>query len=59
MLLVKTRNGKSTIEGIGCFADQFIPKGTVIWRYLDGFDQKIAPEEMARLSDVARATFLK
>lgn len=59
MLLIKTRTGKSAIDGIGCFADEFIPKGTVIWRYIDGFDQKIAPEEMARLSEPAKATFLK
>ncbi|HEY8402714.1 MAG TPA: SET domain-containing protein [Cytophagaceae bacterium] len=39
MLLVKTRIGQSTIEGIGLFADEFIPKGTVIWELTKGIDQ--------------------
>ncbi len=41
MLLVKTKIGQSNISGIGVFADEFIPKGTVIWRYQEGFDQMI------------------
>lgn len=59
MLLVKTKNGPSRIEGIGCFADQLIPKGTMIWKYIEGFDQKIPPSEMSRLSEPAREIFLK
>jgi SET domain-containing protein len=33
MLLVKTVVKQSPIHGRGVFADQFIPKGTIIWRF--------------------------
>lgn len=35
MLLVKTRLGISSIHGIGLFADELIPKGTVTWRFMN------------------------
>lgn len=38
MLLVKTRIGPSSIHGTGLFADEFIPKGAVIWRFIEGLD---------------------
>lgn len=33
MNLVDTYLDKSDIEGLGLFAKQFIPKGTIIWRF--------------------------
>jgi len=33
MFLVKTYLDKSKIRGIGLFADEFIPKGTLIWKF--------------------------
>ena len=33
MLIVKTRLGLSKIHGIGLFADQNIPKGTMVWEF--------------------------
>jgi uncharacterized protein len=41
MLLVKTKIEKSKISGFGLFADQFIPKGTIIWRFNPMVDKKI------------------
>lgn len=38
MLLVKTYLDKSSINGIGLFANQFIPKGTLIWDLDLNFD---------------------
>jgi uncharacterized protein len=38
MLLVKTRLGLSKISGIGLYANTFIPKGTVIWRFTPTID---------------------
>ena len=38
MLCVKTRLGQSEIEGVGLFAAEPIPKGTVVWRYDPRFD---------------------
>lgn len=40
MLKVKTKLGVSTIAGIGLFADQFIPKDTIIWEFNPPFDSK-------------------
>lgn len=59
MLLVKTRIAPSQIHGIGLFADQFIPKGTVTWRFCPGFDPTYTEEDMLNMSEAAREQFLK
>jgi len=59
MLLVKTKIGPSKIHGIGCFADQFIPKGTDVWRFQPGFDLEIDEGEIANLSELAKEGFLR
>ena len=33
MMLVRTYVAPSTIEGLGIYADEFIPSGTVIWEF--------------------------
>lgn len=38
MLVVKTKIKNSKIHGIGLFADEFIPKGTLIWQLNKKFD---------------------
>jgi SET domain-containing protein len=38
MLKVKTYIDKSPIHGIGLFADEDIPKGTLVWEFSDGYD---------------------
>lgn len=58
MLLVKTKIGPSAIHGIGLFADEFIPKGTVLWRFMPGFDLKIPASELKRLFPPAREQFI-
>lgn len=49
MLLVKTKLGLSPISGIGLFADQFIPIGTVIWKFTEGIDEKLSDEQITEL----------
>lgn len=58
MLLVKTKIGISNIHGIGVFADEFIAKGTWIWRFQEGFDQMIDKSELIKLSEPAKKQFL-
>lgn len=58
MLLVKTKIGPSKIEGLGLFADQFIPKGTPVWKLMRDFDIILTREQMAPLSDVALEQFV-
>ena len=50
MLLVNARVGISDIHGFGLIAQEFIPKGTCIWRFRAGFDVMIAETELLSLS---------
>jgi SET domain-containing protein len=54
MLLVTTYLDKSAIHGIGVFAQEFIAKGTKIWRFVEGFDRAYSPKEYSRLPKAAR-----
>src|SRR5688572_5776758 len=54
MLRVKTRLGLSRIDGIGLFADQFIPHDTVVWEFNPLIDLKLREDEIATLADGAR-----
>ena len=58
MLLIKTKLGQSNIHGMGLFADQFIPKGTPIWKLKKGFDLKYTDAQLNELSEPARNQFL-
>jgi len=59
MLLIKTKIKVSKINGTGLFANQFIPKRTVIWKFQPGFDLKIEKNELDELSKIAKESFLK
>ena len=50
MLQVKTRLDRSRVHGIGLFADEFIPEGTVIWEFHSSVDTKLTSEQIAQLS---------
>ena len=58
MLLVKTYLGLSNIHRIGIFAGENIRKGTVIWRYEDGYDLKIPLVKFNTLPQPAKAQIL-
>ena len=59
MLLVKTKIGLSKIHGIGLFADQFIPRGTPIWKFMPDFDLEIDENQLAKFPEIAKEYFLK
>ena len=59
MLLVKTKIGQSKIHGTGLFADQFISKGTPIWRFTPGFDLKLIEEELLKLPKLAQGCVMR
>lgn len=59
MLLIKTEIRPSPIHGLGIFAAEFIAAGTITWKYLDGFDQRLPASILDRLSDPAKKQFLK
>jgi uncharacterized protein len=48
MLFVKTKVLPSKIQGLGLFADEFIPKGTIIWKFTQGFDLKFTKTQIQK-----------
>ncbi len=59
MLLIKTKISQSKIAGVGLFADQFIPKGTPIWKFMPGFDLKVSKDQLQKLFFRRSRQFLK
>ena len=49
MLLVKTKVKKSKTHGLGLFADEFIPKGTITWQYHPKFDKTFSQREFNKM----------
>ncbi|MSU55819.1 MAG: SET domain-containing protein-lysine N-methyltransferase [Candidatus Taylorbacteria bacterium] len=59
MLRVKTKLGQSEKEGIGLFADEFVPAGTVTWHFDPEFDAAFDESAVARVPEHVRGQFLK
>jgi SET domain-containing protein len=53
-MLVKTYVAPSKIHGLGIFAQEYIPNGTIIWRYIKGFDRRYTQEEINKLPKQAK-----
>lgn len=58
MLLVETKLGPSKIHGIGLFATKLIHKGTIIWKFVPGFDIAFTKEGVRNLPNEAK-NFIK
>ncbi len=58
MILVRTKLDKSSIAGIGLFADEAIKAGTVVWKFQPKLDLLLAKDEVDELSDAAKEQFL-
>jgi SET domain-containing protein len=58
MLMVKTRLGPSDIAGIGLFAAEHIPKGTVTWRFMPAYDRLLTEADIDNLPEPARSNIL-
>ncbi len=54
MLLIKTKVMKSPIHGYGLFADEFIPKGTGVWKFTPGFDLELDERQFNKLPEKNR-----
>jgi len=59
MLYVKTKLKKSKISGIGLFADEPIPKGTLVWKFDPNIDLLLSKEEIEKLSKPAQEQIYK
>lgn len=59
MMLIKTQVKESKIHGLGLFADEYIPKGTEIWKFTSGFDQKFTKEQILAFSELLQIYIYK
>lgn len=57
MLLVKTKVKNSDLHGLGLFADEFIPKDTIIWKLNPSFDLLLG-KDLYNLSETAKKQVL-
>ncbi len=55
MLLVSTYVAPSAIEGVGVFAAEDIPAGTLIWRLEPDFDRLIKKSELLTMAPLMQA----
>ena len=60
MILVKTHLDTSKIPdaGIGLFADEFISKGTLVWKFVPGFDFALKKGDLNKLPKIAKSFVL-
>lgn len=56
MILVKTKLMPSPIHGMGVFAAEFIPRGTRVWEYREGFDHRVPAEFVDSLPEPGRTS---
>ena len=58
MLKVHTRLDRSTIQGLGLYAAEFIPKGTIVWEYHPDIDLVYPAAKVRSLEDHRLRNFL-
>jgi SET domain-containing protein len=54
MLTIKTKIKQSELHGIGLFADQDIPKGTIVWKFDRLIDRIYVPEEIEAMPTLTK-----
>jgi len=54
MMTVHTKLAPSPLAGIGLFADEDIPKGTVVWKFNPTIDLLLSEDKIKSLSDAAQ-----
>jgi hypothetical protein len=54
MLLIKTYLDKSPIQGVGVFANEFVKKGTPVWKFNPLIDIILIPEQLVELPEATR-----
>lgn len=58
MLRVKTEIKLSDRHGLGLYAAQFIPKGTITWQFDPEFDIAFTEEQIARMPEHGKTLFM-
>ncbi len=57
MMRVQSFLAASRIHGVGCFTNEPIAKGQLVWEFDRGFDREYSAEEVARLPVATRGFF--
>lgn len=47
MMLIQTRVRPSAIHGLGLFAEEFVPRGTPVWRFVPEWDREFSTAQVA------------
>ncbi len=58
MLIVPTLVKQSTVAGLGLFADRYIAKGTIIWKFNPVIDILYTPEEVKNMQEEVRSIIM-
>ncbi len=59
MLRIKAKAKTSPLHGMGLFAQEFIPKGTITWQYDPGYDTSFDEDTYNRLDPESKELFLR
>ena len=61
MLLFRTEVKVATDPrmGLGLFAAEFIPKGSIVWEFVEGVDIKVSADRVEKMSEVQQEYFEK
>lgn len=68
MLKIKTKLDKSMIHGLGLFADEDVPKGTVVWEYnpatchtytIEGFIERCKSCSLEEIKNLINYSYIK
>ena len=61
MLLFRTEVKVATDSrmGLGLFAAEFIPKGSIVWEFVEGVDIKVSADRVEKMSEVQQEYFEK
>jgi SET domain-containing protein len=54
MLLIETYLAESPGKGLGLYSKNFIPKDTIIWKFVEGFDIRVHKDQYHLLSDLQK-----
>lgn len=52
MFTVDTYLSESIGKGLGVYSVNYIPKGTIVWEYIDGIDLKVHSNKLTELNDI-------
>ena len=54
MFTIEVYIKESEGKGLGVFSKNFIPKGTIIWQFVEGFDTKTHIKNLDKLNDIQK-----